>query len=238
MFFHIHGGGFTFGHPTEYEELLVLIADAMNLVAVSVDYRLAPEHPFPAGPDDCEAAALWVVANAATEFGTDRLFIGGESAGANLCVVTLLRLRDRHGLTPFRGANLAYGWYDLGLTPSCRNWGSEALVLSTPLCEFLAQGYLPGRTREERRAPDASPLHAALHDMPPTMFTVGTSDALVDDTMFLAMRWQQAGNDTVLQIVPEGMHGFDSLPTALSRLGNESYVAYMRGLIEGRGRPA
>ncbi|CAM5718446.1 Carboxylesterase NlhH [Streptomyces alboniger] len=71
---------------------------------VSVEYRLAPENPFPAGPDHCEAAARWLVKHAVDEFGTDRLLIGGESAGAHLSVVTLLRLRDRHGITgAFRG---------------------------------------------------------------------------------------------------------------------------------------
>ena len=98
---------------------------------VSVEYRLAPEHPYPAAPDDCEAAALWVIREMESRFGTSRLFIGGESAGAHLSAVTILRLRDRHGLNPFRGANLFAGCYDLTLTPSVRHWGAERLILNT-----------------------------------------------------------------------------------------------------------
>lgn len=231
VFLHIHGGGFTYGSPREYDDFLRLIVDRMHLTVVSVDYRLAPEHPFPAGADDCEAAALWFLEHAA-ELGGGPLLIGGESAGANLVVTTLLRLRDRYGLTPFVGAHLCYGWYDLGLTPSMRNWGAEPLVLSTPHSDWLAAGYAPGRSREERRLPDMSPLHAALHDLPPAQFSVGTRDALVDDTLFLAMRWSMAGSDTTLDVYPEAMHGFDSLPTRMAALALDRYVAWVRGVVE------
>src|SRR3546814_18340797 len=77
---------------------LEAIADRAQLTCVSVDYRLTPENPYPAAPDDCETAALWVLANAMAEFGADTITIGGESSGAHLAVVTLLRLRDRHGV--------------------------------------------------------------------------------------------------------------------------------------------
>ena len=237
VFLHIHGGGFTYGSPREYDDFLRVIVDRMNLTVVSVDYRLAPEHPFPAGADDCEAAALWFLDHAA-DLGGGPLFIGGESAGANLVVTTLLRLRDRHGLTPFAGAHLCYGWYDLGLTPSMRNWGAESLVLSTPHSEWLAEGYAPGRTRDERRDPAVSPLHASLHDLPPTQFSVGTRDALVDDTMFLAARWWMAGNDTTLDVYPEGMHGFDSLPNRMAALALDRYVAWVRTRVAAARRAA
>jgi acetyl esterase/lipase len=231
VFLHMHGGGFTYGSPREYDDFLRVIVDRMNLTVVSVDYRLAPEHPFPAGADDCEAAALWFFEHAA-DLGGGPLFIGGESAGANLVVVTLLRLRDRHGLTPFAGAHLCYGWYDLGLTPSMRNWGAESLVLSTPHSEWLAEGYAPGRTRDERRDPAVSPLHASLHDLPPAQFSVGTRDALVDDTMFIATRWWMAGNDTTLDVYPEGMHGFDSLPNRMAAVALDRYVAWVRAMVD------
>jgi acetyl esterase/lipase len=146
-------------------------------------------------------------------------------------VTTLLRLRDRHGLTPFAGAHLCYGWYDLGLTPSMRNWGAESLVLSTPHSEWLAEGYAPGRSRDERRDPAISPLHASLHDLPPAQFSVGTRDALVDDTMFLAARWWMAGNDTTLDVYPEGMHGFDSLPNRMAALALDRYVEWVRARL-------
>lgn len=71
---------------------------------------LAPENPYPAGPEDCESAARWLVDKVKKEFGTDAIIIGGESAGANLAVITLLRMRDRHGYTGFKAANLVYGY--------------------------------------------------------------------------------------------------------------------------------
>ena len=78
---HIHGGGWMTGEPELTDLLHEALCEHLNLAIVSVDYRLSPEHPYPAGPDDCEAAALWLVENAAAEFGTERLVIGGESAG-------------------------------------------------------------------------------------------------------------------------------------------------------------
>ena len=118
VYLHIHGGGFALGEACISDQRNEAIARECDVAVVSVDYRLAPEHPYPAGPDDCEAAALWLIAQAQVEFGTDRLLIGGESAGGTLAVVTLLRLRDRHGFRGFSAANLVFGVYDLSGTPS------------------------------------------------------------------------------------------------------------------------
>src|SRR5262249_39047583 len=114
VLFHIHGGAWMAGSPEMMDQLHEIMVDAHNLAVVSVDYRLSPEHPYPAGPDDCEAAACWLLENAGAEFGCERLLIGGESAGAHLAAVTLLRLRDRHdAVDRFLGANLVFGAYDL-----------------------------------------------------------------------------------------------------------------------------
>lgn len=87
--------------------MLERIANNTGQAVVSADCRLAPEHPYPAGPDDCEAAALWLVRNGKTEFGTDILTIDGEFAGGHLSIVTILRMRDPHGCAMFRGANMS-----------------------------------------------------------------------------------------------------------------------------------
>jgi acetyl esterase/lipase len=102
IYFHVHGGGWTLGAADEQDPWLDRIADACGLTCISVEYRLAPEHPYPAAHDDCEAAALWVLGEGARRFGARLLTIGGESAGAHLAVATLVRLRERHGLTPSR----------------------------------------------------------------------------------------------------------------------------------------
>jgi acetyl esterase/lipase len=226
VYLHIHGGGWTIGSADQQDVMLDAIARAARATVVSVEYRLAPEHPYPAGPDDCEAAALWLARNAERELGSARLAIGGESAGAHLSAVTLLRLRDRHGLMPFCAANLVYGCYDLGFTPSARRWGERALVLSTPIIEWFTNHFVPDPAL--RSAPDASPLHADLRGLPPALFTVGTLDPLLDDTLFMAQRWLAAGNRAELAIYPGGVHGFNLLPTPLGSAAlrrSESFLA-------------
>ena len=105
------------------------LADALGIAVVSVDYRLAPEDPCPAGPDDCEAAALWLLENAEGRFGASRLAIGGASSGGNLAMTTLLRLRDRGLVERFVGVVLVYGAFDLsGRSPGGRRMGEEFLV--------------------------------------------------------------------------------------------------------------
>ncbi len=215
IYLHIHGGGWILGVASEQDPRHEHLADTLGLACVSVDYRLAPEAPYPAAPDDCEVAALWLVREGTRRFGTDRLLIGGESAGAHLSAVTLLRLRDRHGLTPFRGANLVAGAYDLGFTPSVRRWGEEKLVLNTRDIFMFVQNFL--RLSGDVRDPDVSPIHADLTGLPPALFTVGTRDPLVDDTLFMAARWMAAGNSTAVEIAPGACHSHVRLKTALAR---------------------
>jgi acetyl esterase/lipase len=212
---HIHGGGFMAGSPELTDLLHEIIADSVHVAVVSVDYRLAPEHPYPGAPDDCEAAAVWLVEHARAEFGSDRLLIGGESAGAHLSAATLLRLRDRHDAADrVLGANLVFGVYDLSGTPSQRGVGVSGPDLLTP--EFVAlatEAFTPGLTIEQRRDPDMSPLYAELHGLPPALFSVGTNDHLLDDTLLLAARWELAGNRAELLVYPEAPHGFLGMPT-------------------------
>ena len=230
VYLHIHGGGWTLGAADQQDVMLDEISRAARATVVSVEYRLAPEHRHPAGPDDCEAATLWLVENARREFGCERFAIGGESAGAHLSAVTLLRLRDRHGATPFCAANLVYGCYDLGFTPSVRRWGERNLVLSTPIIAWFTDHFVPDTAR--RADPDISPLHADLRGLPPALFTVGTLDPLLDDTLFMAPRWLAAGNRAELAIYPGGVHGFNLFPLPLGAAAlrrSESFLAAALG---------
>ena len=230
IYLHIHGGGWTLNSADLQDALLESIADNAGLACVSVEYRLAPEDPYPAGPDDCEAAALWLAREGKAEFGTDALTIGGESAGAHLSAVTLLRMRDRHGYRGFRGAALNYGCYDLELTPSARAFGDERLVLTTrDTREFVAAFVQGGHSL---RHPDISPLYADLAGLPPALFTVGTRDALLDDSLYMSQRWLAAGNVTERAVYPGGIHGFTLFPYALGREANrriESFLARVVG---------
>ena len=225
VYFHIHGGGHVLGTHDGQDVALDALANKASAAVVSVGYRLAPEHPYPAGPDDCEAAALWLVEHAQREFGTERFAIGGESAGAHLAAVTLLRLRDRHKETPFRAANLVYGIYDLTFTPSVRGWGERNLILSTPIIEWFSNHFIPDRAK--RGAPDASPLYADLRSLPPALFSVGTLDPLLDDSLFMSTRWLAAGNRAELAIYPGGVHGFNAFPTPLAAKANQRAQAFI-----------
>ncbi len=230
---HIHGGGFVSGGPELNDGLHEILSAELNLAFVSVDYRLAPEHPYPAGPDDCEAAAVWLLEHATAEYGSDRLLIGGESAGATLSANTLLRVRDRHdAIGQFHGANLVFGVFDVGQTPSQRGVWEHPDVLSVEVMQFFNDCYLPGRSPEERRDPDISPLYADLTGLVPALFTVGTDDHLIDDTLFMANRWELAGNRAELLVYPEAPHGCIGMPT----VGGHWFprlIDFLRGCIKG-----
>jgi acetyl esterase/lipase len=224
---HIHGGGWMTGEPELTDPLNEMLSDHLNLAIVSVDYRLAPENPYPAGPDDCETAALWLMEHALDEYGTDNLLIGGESAGAHLSAVTLLRLRDKHRAADrFCGANLVFGAYDLSGSPSARGVGSDAGtdVLEPEEIRFMVEQFAQGRDAAERQDPDISPLYADLRGMPPALVTVGSADHLVDDNLFFADRWRVSGNVAELLVYPDAPHGCIALPTVMShwwpRLGD------------------
>jgi acetyl esterase len=229
VYLHIHGGGWVLGAADQQDPMLERIVTATGQACVSVEYRLAPEHPYPAGPDDCEAAAVWLVRNAKEVFGTDRLTIGGESAGGHLAAVTLLRMRDRHGFTGFAGANLVFGCFDMAMTPSQRRFGNNRLVLRTADIEQFAGAFLPAAA--DRHAPDISPLYADLSGMPPALFTIGTSDALLDDSLFMHARWRAAGNQAELAVYPGGAHGFTAFPLTIARQANARMDAFMARVI-------
>jgi acetyl esterase/lipase len=229
IYLHIHGGGWVLGGADMQDPMLERITDNTGQAVVSVEYRLAPEHPYPAGPDDCEAAAAWLVQNGKREFGTDALTIGGESAGGHLSAVTVLRMRDRQGFTGFRGANLVYGAFDMGLTPSQRQFGNTRLVLRTIDIQQFANAFLP--TITERRVPDISPLYADLKGLCPALFSVGTKDALLDDTLFMHARWIAAGNAADLAIYPGGAHGFTLFPNDLSKAASARMDAFLNHVL-------
>ena len=208
VYLYIHGGGWVLGAADQQDPLLAKSAQRTGCVVVSVEYRLAPEHPYPAGPDDCEAAAAWLAERAAAEFGTDRLVIGGASAGGHLSALTLLRMRDRHGFTGFRAANLLYGAFDLSETPS-QSQAPQQYIVPLPAMRWFYDHYAP---TQDRRDPDVSPSYARLHDMPPALFSVGTLDPLLDDTLWMYARWLAAGNSAELALYPGGVHGFNGMP--------------------------
>ncbi|MBY8975139.1 alpha/beta hydrolase [Rhodobacteraceae bacterium NNCM2] len=221
VYLHIHGGGWTLGDPEHLDGYNQRIARATGLAVASVHYRLSPENRWPGCAEDCEAAARWAL----NEFGGP-MMIGGESAGGHLSAVTLLRLRAAGLSGRVKGMVLNYGMYDLDLTPSMRNWGAEYLVLSTPVVQWFAENLMGGQ-----RDPEASPLYADLTGLPPALFQVGTSDPLLDDSLFMAARWRAAGNRAELAVVPGGVHAYDCFDLEIARQSHARQDAFLNELL-------
>jgi acetyl esterase/lipase len=211
VFLHFHGGGWIVGAAKESDVRLRRFAEATGLTTVSVDYRLAPEHPFPAAFDDCLAAARAVISPSSLDLPRGFLAIGGESAGAHLSIITLLRLRDKDGGHPFAAANLVAGFYDLSLTPSAADRGKRHLILNSDDLDRFARFSLPQGMNP--RDPSVSPLYADLRGMPPARFSCGSKDFLLDDTLYMATRWSVAGGQAQVAITPGGCHVFEAFGT-------------------------
>jgi acetyl esterase/lipase len=232
VYLDFHGGGMMIGEPGLDDTRNVVYMEQLGVAVVSVDYRLAPEHPWPAGSDDSLAVAAWLIENAESEFGASRLFIGGESAGGYYSAMTLLRVRDELGpeaIARFAAANLIFGAYDISRTPSQR--GQRAVdvpdMLDVAGIDFFTDQFTPGMTEADRKSPAVSPLYADVHGLPPAIFTVGNADHLLDDSLFLASRWEAAGNPTELAVYPDCGHGFTAFPTEMAKRANERILNFL-----------
>ncbi|HEX8343958.1 MAG TPA: alpha/beta hydrolase [Actinoplanes sp.] len=218
VYLDIPGGGFYLSSAAAGDTHNTALAESLGIAVVSVDYRLAPENPWPAAPDDCETAALWLIDQAETRFGTTRLAIGGSSAGATLAMTTLLRLRDKGHAGRFVGAALQFGTYDLsGVTAVGR------LIAD----EYFLQAYV-GHVAD-RTIPDVSPVFGDLRDLPPTLLIVGALDVLLEDNKVMAARLSAAGNDVDIRIYPESPHGFTGHPTGMARAALNDRESWLAG---------
>lgn len=220
VYLHFHGGGMVLGAPEMNDAGNLDLCRRFGMAVVSVDYRLAPEHPYPAGPDDGVAVAAWLLEHAADDLGSGRILMGGESAGGYMTAAVALRVRDElHAADRIDGLNLVFGVYDWGRSPSQRGIrpvdGPD--MLSPDGIVLFTERYLPGRSDDERRDPSISPLFADLRGLPPALFSVGTADHLLDDTLMLASRWVAAGNEAELFVAPDMPHGFMAFPCGITK---------------------
>ena len=219
VYLHFHGGGMVIGSPEMNDVGNRALARSHEVAVVSVDYRLAPEHPYPAGPDDGVAVAAWLVEHAEAEFGTPQLVLGGESAGGYMAAAVLLRMRDElDAADRVRGANLVFGVHDWGRSPSQRGIRpSDAPdILDPEGIHFFVDCYVPGMTDDERRDPAISPAFADLAGLPPLLCSVGSADHLLDDTLLLASRAAAADTPVDLFVAPDMPHGFGAFPCGIS----------------------
>ncbi|MDO8212002.1 alpha/beta hydrolase [Conexibacter sp. CPCC 206217] len=230
VYVHCHAGGWTIGASDMQDERLERIVEATGMTAVSIEYRRAPEHPYPAPLDDCARAARWISDHASEQFGAERLVIGGESAGANLALCALLRLKRDGAHAAFAAANLLYGNYDLTMTPSQRH-GERGVLITRRSLDWFYDRYVPDAA--VRGTPDVSPLYADLTGLPPVLLSVGTADSLVDDTVFLACRLLASEVPCELLLVPGAEHGFDSAPVPAA----QAAVAHIDEYLAAAVRP-
>jgi acetyl esterase len=219
VYLHFHGGGMIVGAPPMNDGQNLELMRRTGVAVVSVDYRLAPEHPFPAGPDDGVAVAAWLLDHGQDEFGSRRILTGGESAGGYMAAAVLLRIRDElQAADRVDGANLVFGVHDWGRSPSQRGLRpADGPDMLTPEgIVFFCECYLPGMTDEERRDPSISPAFADLRGLPPALMSVGTMDHLLDDTLLLATRWAAAEGEVDLFVAPDMPHGFMAFPCGIT----------------------
>jgi monoterpene epsilon-lactone hydrolase len=196
----LHGGGYVTGSPSLYRHLTWRMGAAARAAVLAIDYRLAPEHPFPAALDDAVTSYRWLLAG-----GGDprRIAIMGDSAGGGLAFALLLKLRDER--TPLPAAAVALSpWTDLALTgPSVRENAEVDPMLNVDGARELAACYLAGA---DPRTPYASPLYGDPAGLPPALIQVGSDEVARDDAVRMAQRLRAAGCHVELEIWPRMPH--------------------------------
>ena len=199
---YLHGGAYALGSIDTYREFVARMARATSMVGLAINYRLAPEHPFPAALEDATAAYGWLLAQ-----GVDpsRIIIAGDSAGGGLALAALVVLRDTGNPLP-AGAVCLSPWTDLTLSgASIQSNADVDCILDADSLEVYAKLYAG---EGDLASPLISPVFADLSDLPPLLIQVGTDEILLDDARRCAARARQMGVDVTLEIWDEMFHVF------------------------------
>lgn len=203
---YFHGGGFTIGSYDMRDNFCKKIADQVSCVVVSVQYRLAPEHPFPQGLQDCYEATCWVSGNAHT-FGGDgsKLAVGGESAGGNFAAVVSLMARDKNGPAILH-QTLLYPAVDCSGSAPSREEEDTGYLLTPGMLKQFGDAYLPAGVN--RKDPYCSPVFADLTDLPPALVITAEHDPLRDEGNRYAEKLRKAGVPVVHKEYAGMIHDF------------------------------
>ncbi|SMQ71602.1 alpha/beta hydrolase [Agreia sp. VKM Ac-1783] len=230
---YFHGGGWTlFGGLDVCDWLPSRVAAELGAVVVAVDYRLAPQHPYPAAVDDCIAAVSWASEHA-EEFGASpaRLAVFGDSAGGNLSAVMALRARDSGG-PPIRAQGLIYPVTDTTLDDESMHENARKPVLHRADMDAFFRYYL-GASREHGADddPSVSPVRASsLADLPPALVQVSAHDVLRDQALAYAARLSTEGTPVEVKTYAEAPHGWVTYPGIMrvSRRASADLVDFLR----------
>jgi epsilon-lactone hydrolase len=231
---YLHGGGYVIGSINTHRALVAAIARSAGARALALDYRLAPENPFPAAVEDATAAYRWLLANGARP---DQIVVAGDSAGGGLTVATLLALRDAGDPLPAAGVCIS-PWVDLeGVGESMTAKADVDPIVQKDALVRMAQAYLGDA---DPRTPLAAPLYADLGGLPPLLIQVGTSETLLDDATRLHQRARDAGVEVTLEPWEEMIHVWHlfglMLPEAQQAI--EQIGAFVRRQTAPVGTPA
>jgi acetyl esterase len=209
----LHGGGFVIGNLDSHDVVCRKLAHEGELIVVSVDYRLAPEHKFPAAPEDAIAATKWVAANA-RQLGVDaaRIIVGGDSAGGNLAAVTAIALRESG--PKLAGQLLIYPSTDFAMNHPSHSEPETSLLLTHSVIKWFIDHYMGDADRNDWRA---SPVRAKLEGLPPAYVLVAGGDPLRDEGNEYAERLKQAGVAVTYRFFPGQFHGFFTMGKLLGQ---------------------
>lgn len=203
---YLHGGGYMEGSPVTHRRLVTSLCLAGRMRGLSVDYRLAPEHPHPAAVEDALAAYRWLIGFGGAA--PSEVVVAGDSAGGGLGAALLALLRDRGEPLP-AGAYLLSPWTDLAATgASIRTRADVDPMLDPGGIDRTVGWYAGSRSRTD---PLISPLYADLAGLPPMLIHVGDHEILLDDSVRLAERARTAGVEVELEVWPEAFHVFQML---------------------------
>jgi len=200
VIYYLHGGGYVMGSINTHREMISRLSRAAGARVLAIDYRLAPENPFPAAVEDCTAAYRWLLSTGADPA---RLVIAGDSAGGGLTVATLVALRDAGEPLPAAAVCLS-PWVDLELLGESMTTKAEVdPLVQRDVGVQWAKAYLGDA---HPRTPLAIPLYADLTGLPPLLIQVGTEESLLDDAKRLAERAKSAGVDVALEVWDDMIH--------------------------------
>jgi len=257
---HVHGGGWIWG-DSQYQvaHRCLEMTEMMNVAVVSVEYSLASTLSSDNGQifdpvNEVESAIDWIETTGADELNTKSVFVAsGESSGAHLLLLSMLKRRDRaDGMvlpSTWKCLNLVYGFYDLSGSPSVRADGND----SSPMCgnELLCMADLyyekilqennrdgHGAKKIDRQHPSISPMYANLSNLPPALISVGTADPLIDESLFFASRYSLCGNDIETVLYEGGEHGIGHFglqeDDEMGRRAREYTLQFMKRYLKDR----